>query len=97
MADPATPEISEMLTQDSLPTGTAEVKPSTYTEAHRRYYLAHKAEILERDKASGLYERKYKAAYQRNREEKKAKALARYYAKKASPPAPSEPAGPPTA
>jgi hypothetical protein len=73
-------------------TDAEEVKSSTYTEAHRRYYQAHKAEIYERDRASGLYERKYRAAYERNREAKKAKALARYYAKKAA--ASPAPAGP---
>lgn len=56
---------------------------STYGEAQRKYYQAHKAEILQKCRASGLYERKYKTAYERNKDTMKAKALARYYAKKA--------------
>lgn len=69
---------------------------STYGEAQRKYYQTHKAEILQKCRASGLYERKYKSAYERNKETIKAKALARYYAKKAQAQAQaSEPAEPP--
>lgn len=55
----------------------------TYSNSHKKYYQQHKSEILERCKASGLYERKYKSNYERNKESIKAKNLARYYQKKA--------------
>jgi hypothetical protein len=61
----------------------SEPKPSTYSSAHKKYYLEHKAEILQRSRETGAYERKYKSAYERNKDAIKAKALARYYAKKA--------------
>jgi hypothetical protein len=64
-------------------------KPSSYSASHRKYYLENKNKILERCKASGLYERKYKSAYERNKDAIKAKALARYYAKKAHSESPS--------
>jgi hypothetical protein len=69
----------------------SEVKPSTYSLSHKKYYQEHKAEILQRSRETGAYERKYKSAYERNKEVIKQKALARYYAKKTqvtpSPPA----------
>jgi hypothetical protein len=60
----------------------SESKPSTYSAAHKKYYLEHKAEILQRSRESGAYERKYKSAYERNKDIIKQKALERYYAKK---------------
>jgi hypothetical protein len=58
-------------------------RKTAYGPSQKKYYEAHKAEILQKSKESGAYERKYKSAYQRNKETIKAKALARYYAKKA--------------
>jgi hypothetical protein len=71
---------------------TIEVKPSTYSPAHKKYYLEHKAEILQRSRETGAYERKYKSAYERNKDVIKQKALARYYAKKAQATPPIPPA-----
>lgn len=60
----------------------SEIKSSTYSNYHKKYYQEHKAEILQRCKETGAYERKYKSAYERNKDVIKQKALARYYAKK---------------
>ena len=60
----------------------SETKSSTYSNYHKKYYQEHKAEILQRCKETGAYERKYKSAYERNKEVIRQKALARYYAKK---------------
>jgi hypothetical protein len=60
----------------------------------KRYYEKHKKDLLERQKNTDAYKRKYlkayqthkeelKAKYQANRDVLKAKALARYYKKKA--------------
>jgi hypothetical protein len=59
-----------------------EAKSSTYSDYHKKYYQEHKAQILQRCKETGAYQRKYKTAYERNKEVIREKALARYYAKK---------------
>jgi hypothetical protein len=60
-----------------------ETKLSTYSDYHKKYYQEHKAQILQRCKETGAYQRKYKTAYERNKEVIRQKALARYHAKKA--------------
>ena len=55
-----------------------EQRSSTYSEAQRRYYQAHRDEILAKYKEK----KPWLSYYERHKEELKQKALARYYAKK---------------